>query len=187
MGGPAGSTPVHRQYGGVSFWVCAVLAVTVAQTLLRIELLNACAGHYLPRRDLPPPGGDNPKWRHDITWRSAYRMLVERDFRAKNSLIYGQALTPDQEAEIERLVDEAMSRDAEKIARGETRNRLLDVVGSWGLLQYAIAPLCLIWSLRLSLSKRRKGFRIAAAAFGVLSLTAICLMVYRGYFTSLGW
>lgn len=159
----------------LSFCLCLVLTAVVTQTCVRIEILNARLGGLLPR-ELPTTG--SPKWR--VTAVSARRWAIEGQLRNEESLPYDRPLTDEQEAEIDR-------RLAPMIPQIENNGKLRTLVGTWGLLQYVLAPLCLAWAVRLVLSMRLPRFRMAAGVFAVCSAISICLMFYRGYFTSLGW
>jgi hypothetical protein len=67
------------------------------------------------------------------------------------------------------------------------RDQLRAVVQTFGLLQYVLAPLLLIFSLAVFF-KMRGSWASVAATFSVFAaVIAISLMLYREYFQSLGW
>jgi hypothetical protein len=60
-------------------------------------------------------------------------------------------------------------------------------VQTFGLMQYALAPLLLIFSF-VVFFKNRSSWASVAATFSVfVAAVAISLMLYRDYFGSLGW
>jgi len=87
-------------------------------------------------------------------------------------------LTPDQELQITKAIHEA-----------NLESLLRDIVSSFGLLQYLIAPAAFVLSLRLAVANRQKHvpYRLFAVILACLALPAIILMFYRGYFTAIGW
>jgi len=67
------------------------------------------------------------------------------------------------------------------------RDQLRAAVQTFGLLQYVLAPLLLIFSLAVFF-KTRGSWASVAATFSVFAAAAaISLMLYREYFQSLGW
>ena len=87
-----------------------------------------------------------------------------------------RALTPAEQEELEHELD-----------RNRTESKLRDLIQTWGIAQYAFAPLAFILSLVLFLHATADSARIGHALLALLSAGAISLMLYRGYFTSLGW
>jgi hypothetical protein len=152
-------------------WVlCVALATLAATTAIRIEVLNARAGSYLPRTDWPEDGG-NPKWRAD----PGERGRLERWLRIQAGIPPDQPLSAEQHAAV----------DAE-LERGLARNALREVVGGWGLLQYGVVPLGAILAIaerRRARGCTRAGLDAALAIFAA----SLALMLHRGYFTSLGF
>ncbi|MGD8522597.1 MAG: hypothetical protein PVF56_15725 [Desulfobacterales bacterium] len=73
------------------------------------------------------------------------------------------------------------------VSRARNKNALLGMVSSFGLLQYILAPFSLIWSFTIAKRNANTAKRILSALFVITNLISIVLMVYRGYFTSLGW
>ena len=66
------------------------------------------------------------------------------------------------------------------------RDQLRAAVQTFGLIQYAFAPLLLIFSLAVFL--KTGGWSRVAATFSVFSaVLAISLMLYRDYSGSFGW
>ena len=67
------------------------------------------------------------------------------------------------------------------------RDQLRVTVQTFGLLQYVLAPLLLVFSLAVFF-KTRGSWASVAATFSVFAAAvAISLMLYREYFQSLGW
>ena len=73
------------------------------------------------------------------------------------------------------------------MSENELRATLLGWVGSFGLLQYIFAPLAFCISLASLYFNHNVIMRLVAGSCTVSILVAIGLMIYRGYFTSLGW
>ena len=73
------------------------------------------------------------------------------------------------------------------ISRARDKNALLGTVSSFGLIQYILAPLSLIWSFIIVKNNANTIKRIISGFFIISSFISIVLMAYRGYFTSLGW
>jgi len=104
-------------------------------------------------------GDRNPKWR----------------IEAGSSLIARGDPEPDQEQ---------LLRDSE---RQDAEAQLRDWVGTAGLAQYGIAPFAFLLSLILLARAGSARGRLGFAALAILSGNAVVMMLYREYFTSLGW
>jgi hypothetical protein len=166
---------------------CLILTCIVVHTCVRIEVLNARYGAYLPRTDF---GSGNPKWRvaDEKLVRLHEELMIARsrqaDFEAAHpdeeipdeTAFRGQPYSPTELATIDAEVDHSR------------RNSTLRAwVGSMGLLLYVLAPAALLWSLDIVVSDRSRGRRLFAGLCGLLNLVCIALMYYRGYWSSLGW
>ena len=80
--------------------------------------------------------------------------------------------------------DEEKELEADK-ARAEANSALFGWVGSFGQLQYLLAPIALILAVAQSMLRIRWR-RIAAIICTCTTVLSIVLMFYRGYFSSLG-
>jgi hypothetical protein len=67
------------------------------------------------------------------------------------------------------------------------RDQLLGLVETFGLLQYLLAPLLLIFAIIVFLKSSRSWIKVGATLSLVVSIIAISLMLYRQYYQSLGW
>jgi len=67
------------------------------------------------------------------------------------------------------------------------RDRLRALVETFGLLQYLLAPLLLIFAIFVLLKSRRSWVKIGATLSLVVSTIAMSLTLYREYYQSLGW
>ena len=67
------------------------------------------------------------------------------------------------------------------------RDQLHRLVATFGLLQYFLAPLLLIFAIVVLLKSSRSWARIGATFSLVAATIAISLMLYREYYQSLGW
>jgi hypothetical protein len=67
------------------------------------------------------------------------------------------------------------------------RDQLRGLVETFGLLQYLLAPLLLIFAIFVFLKSSRSWLKVGATLSLVLSIIAISLMLYRQYYQSLGW
>jgi hypothetical protein len=164
------ASPQSRQQPTLPTWagtaLCLVLTVVTVQTFVRIEVLNLEAGNPLPH-----PPSYSGKWR-------ASPVVDETSFRYFNA----------------RFDPSLMSRplspaERDSIRRNVARNRLRGVVGSWGLLQYLLAPATVLLSATLMLQRRPPvsvGTRVVAAVCVSLNLLAGVSMIHRGYMSSLG-
>lgn len=169
------------------FVVCVVLAAVVLHTCVRIELLNASNDYYLPRTDW---GDGNPKWRCSAA--SAHRQWLDREIANDRYRRFteghpeesdrnpDQFLGPPYTVVEQSLIDTAM-------ANHKLRGDLYGWVCSFGLLQYLLAPLAFCVALVSLCFDKRVWMRYAAAGCAISVAVAIGLMIYRGYFASLGW
>jgi len=118
--------------------IVLLLAVFVAYTAVRIEILNAQAGYYLPRQDKVSDGSfSDGKWRVSMN--------------------------------------------------SSPRDQLREVVESYGLMQYLLAPFLLIISVLVIAKSRSVSAKILGSVCTFVSMSAISLMFYREYLSSLGW
>ena len=67
------------------------------------------------------------------------------------------------------------------------RDLLRDLVSTWGLLQYVLAPLLLIVAVVVFLKSKRSWVTAAATFSVVVASVAISLALYRAYYPSLAW
>lgn len=72
-------------------------------------------------------------------------------------------------------------------AQHTARDQLRSAVESIGLIQYLLASILLGLSVLMIVKKSTHSVRIFGSALMAISTIALCLCVYRGYFTSLGW
>jgi hypothetical protein len=153
-------------------WVVAIaLGACASAIAIHIEVLNVKAGGYLPRT-LPKHG--NPKWRwqpweREDVWRS---MLGPKDEQGKPVT---RPLTPAEE--------EKMQRD---MAHANAMNELRGAV-EVGLWNYLLVPALLGVACSLLGKSRQRMSRYAVWSLLSLGLVLGGLMLYRGYFTSLGY
>ncbi|HOD79779.1 MAG: hypothetical protein BWX88_02185 [Planctomycetes bacterium ADurb.Bin126] len=155
------------------FLICLALTGLAVQTCVRIEILNVQAGGVLPRST---EGIGNPKW------------------RAMSGSFYQKIMVEMLQSEAERagkpftLSETQKEEIAEGMRRFDANCRLRDLVGSWGLLQYVVAPAAFCLALMIILSKRqRRRIRLAAYVLADVAVVCIAFMFARAYFTSLGW
>lgn len=171
----------------LAFFGCFLLTVIVVHTCIRIEVLNALNEYYLPRTDF---GEGNPKWR-DATQTSLLISLEHRiaDERLSEFVVkhptksvtnVAQFTGPPYSQEEQNLIDKELADHA-------LRAELYAWVSCMGLLQYVLAPVAFVWAIALIIFDRSIFFRVASSVFAVSVAASIWLMIYRGYFTSLGW
>jgi hypothetical protein len=67
------------------------------------------------------------------------------------------------------------------------RDQLRGLVETFGLLQYLLAPLLLIFAIIVFLKSSRSSLKVGATLSLVVSIISISLMLYRQYYQSLGW
>jgi hypothetical protein len=67
------------------------------------------------------------------------------------------------------------------------RDQLRGLVATFGLMQYLLSPLLLIFAIVLLFKSRRFWDKAGAIFSMVLSTIAMSLMFYREYYQSLGW
>jgi len=67
------------------------------------------------------------------------------------------------------------------------RDQLRDAVQTFGIMQYVLAPLLLIFSFVVFFKNRRSWVGVAATFSVFAAGVAMSLMLYRDYFGSLGW
>ncbi|MCE9554464.1 MAG: hypothetical protein K8T91_13945 [Planctomycetes bacterium] len=133
----------------------------------------------------------NPKWRHGA--RKVVQERAERDV-LKDRIGLGErdkwAVYFDEDGKVRPDVvftEAEQQRIAAEMKRARVDSDLHSWVAGMGLLQYLLAPLLLILSILLFLKSRRMELKSGGAVFGAIACVAMICMVYRGYFTSLGW
>jgi hypothetical protein len=165
---------VDSRWTVVATVITAALCALVIQTAVRIELGNARVGYYLPRTDEVAYGA-NPKWRYlpydtESLWRQT------RGPRDEAGKPVNRSLTVEETARMHQQIQAAANR-----------NHLRWIVSTWGLLQYP-AVLLLLVVARRSYSRAVSSVAKDVAKLGIcVAVGAGTLMIYRGYYTSLGW
>jgi hypothetical protein len=152
-----------------------LLALTMAFIAVRIEWLNARAGGVLPNREYfdSNPNDGVVEWRYSpFTTEDFWRRNQARTNAESRLRLLNGPLTDTEQRQMYSDVKEARAR-----------NDLLDFLESAGLLQYLLVPLVLGISFIVMRVKRR---RLAIPPL-ICAVAAGVLMLYRGYFTSLGW
>ena len=148
-----------------SLVLCSVLSLMVLNTCVHIEAWNALAGGELPMEE---PG--KMRWDMNETergWR--YVHLSERHWD-----------TPLEERRpLTRVEREQFQKDAEQAQR---HNRLRWWTQGWGLAQYALAPIALIWSGILLLPRAGTRSRLLPGCLLLTNALSVISMLYRGYF-----
>lgn len=134
------------------------LAVISFYICLTIESLNIEAADYLPRQDYPPKG-QNPKWRT-----SPARYFYERETDPSIKRKWFVRMRVDQ-----------------------PRNELKHAIECEGLLQYIVAPLTLLLAACWRQTSKRPLAIAGADVCCIVAAASMCMMFYRGYFSSLGW
>ncbi len=170
------------------FCLCACLVATVVTICVRIEILNARIGGYLPRTDF---GGASRKWR--TASRLAIRRGTERRLRMERSSHHqreqGAELTLAEQRE---LLDAPLTQEEEAVVQAELeysqrRKQLHNWVALGGFAQAVLAPAALLWSLCLCISSGALAYRAAGACFAILSAISVFFMLHRGYLTCGVW
>jgi len=153
--------------------VAYILAAVVAAIALRIEWLNVQAGGALPSREYfdNNPAEGCVEWRESIftneaNWRSFFGP------RGADGEPLNRPLTSAENAQ--------MRSD---IHRQQARNSLRELLETAGLAQYLLVPALLVMSIVVIV---RDGPRRGLPPL-VMALAAGVLMIYRSYFSSLGW
>lgn len=164
-----------------SGWILIALSAIVLQTAVRIEVLCILSSMTLPRS--PEVDGNIPKWR-ELPWTTPE--MWHSMFGPKDAV--GQPVTrPLTPAETERMTT--------GVYRAKQRNRLREVVETWGLAQYGLVPIqiglaLIVWNRAAKPSQDANAVRMdRVLAIAGMSIGVGCsgLMLYRGYFSSLGW
>lgn len=168
----------------VLFWFLALCGALMVYTCVKIEVLNARVGYYLPREFSDSPY-TNPKWRGNCFSKEENWLrirLPQIRFEADS----GEEKPPTPEEKP--LTSEEEKIMKKEVAQARANNELRGIVGSLGLLQYLLVPLVFFGLLFFCVSKRcPRGHRIGAGVMSGLALVCGFFMIYRGYFTSLGW
>jgi hypothetical protein len=99
----APSTPAARRRPGplVPLVLCCVIVPIMTVICVRIELLNARAGGYLP----PPPNAG--KWRVNGRTVTEYAWRQREGYRTNDPTLETRSLTPRERAELTPLLDQA--------------------------------------------------------------------------------
>jgi len=186
-------SPAHRDshlfLNRLAVWICVTATIVAVHTCLRIEWLNHRAGGLLPRDIV---GTGNPKWREgaDRAIRAAFhrRISLQEDDRILAD--HGRVTAEDERAldENPRPLTEIQQKELQReLDQSHANSALRHWVQTWGLLQYVLAPLAVVLSLVLLIRAPSWRGRLGFSLLGTLSGGAVVLMLYRGYFTSLGW
>lgn len=170
----AAASGKRRELGRIRAVVLLILLGVMGITLARVEMLNGPAGCILPRSD-DTGGRGLSKWRRSpFTTEERWRELAGPRDADGNPV-------PRPLNDAERT---QMLRDIE---RSIANNQLRDLISTWGVAQYALAPTAFLISLSLMGSKYgRNRCRWLGGIGLLLSSVAGGIAFYRGYFTSLG-
>ena len=168
--------------------ICGILTAVVCYTAVKIEVLNAQNGNWLPKE---PVDGRILKWRCAarqplIKWyERQYALRRVEEFHAENP----DAELPSEESFIGLpLTDKEQAELNTALEKRERNAEFYDVVASLGHLQYILAPATLILATMVFRSKKQSSARVAASLSMSIASIAIVLMFYRGYFTAVhGW
>jgi len=156
--------------------VLYLLTATVAFTCGRIEYLNIKAGGRLPRREYrnaDPSEGVTP-------WRvAARRALVKSWFRA-------HGLEDEDGKPVRPLTAEEQRNLDHILAEAEADGKLLDCVGTFGLLQYPLVFGLFCWSILAVVLAKQPLIRWLCLPATLVAAVCGAFMFYRAYFTSLG-
>jgi hypothetical protein len=144
-----------------------IVAAAAMSIMLRIEHLNARAGGRLPNRE----HRDNDPAQANVKWRTSALSVVEQAWR-RNHANADRPLTRAQQMELD-----------SELRRAQANNALHDFVASAGLLQYLLAPAVVALGIVLIRAKRVRCALLPLAA----GIVACVMMLWRGYFSSLGW
>lgn len=166
---------------------CVFLTLLVAHTCLRIEILNARSGYILPRIYR---GFGNPKWRSAA--RSTAMRGVQGEIAFQRLDAYVAAHPDEPEPDVDQFLgppfnEREQAQIVDAIEKNELNSELKDLVGSFGCLQYVLAPAAFVWSVFLSALSNRWLFRVLFGVCAVGNAFSIWVMFDRAYFTSLGW
>lgn len=165
--------------------LAVVLIAISAVTCVRIEYLNARVGGYLPR-----PEGQG-KWR--VAGRRATTEGALRRLRFERMGLYEKQHGRRPPAQLEReLLDAPLTERERAVIRREVvleerMAQLHEWVETMGVAQYIIAPAALMLSAYLAVMSKSMLGRAVTFFGACISLVAVILMLYRQYFTSLGW
>jgi hypothetical protein len=169
----------------ISIAGCILLTTIIVHTCLRIEVLNARYGYYLPRIDF---GGGNSKWRTEGTQKMLLKEF-DRRIAYERLRVYMDSHPDEPVPDLERFTGPPYTREQQHSIDAE--NALKSELHSWvdgmGLLQYLLGPFTLVWAIVIFFADRAKATRLPSAVCVVRSVVSIGLMFYRSYFTSLGW
>lgn len=156
----------------VFVWLLTALLAIEVITAARIERLNYQAGSILPNRERRDDGSI-AKWREQTTSPAQWiRIHASKDAT-------GQPLPLTAAQNVQMQAD---------LAQAQVNNRLRDIVSTWGLAQYLLAPTTLAFALYIwGRSPGHRDKRIFATAAVLISLAAGALALHRAYFPSLGW
>ena len=150
--------------------ICFGIAIFSTHTCLQIEIHNARIGYYLPRN-------------HDAEW----GISKWRSSPITTEFMWRQARIRDGSPQYRPLTSEEKERMTQDIKHAKLWNELRDWVEGFGLLQYLLIPILIILSIVLIIRKTPKVVKILASAFLLIGLINGFFMIYRGYFSSLGW
>ncbi len=173
---PGPVAKAKRKYGRhINAAIIISLSVLVLQTAIRIEVGNVRAGGFLPRKDLSTmPLGANPKWRW-IPFDTPARWLEWYGPKDAKGQPVNRALTAAEQ--------QRMQTD---IRLFRHRNHLRWLVSTWGVLQYPCVFVLLPASLRFYVTGKTRRGKTLGTGGTIVAVACAILMLYRGYFSSLG-
>ena len=163
--------------------------VVTGHTCLQIEWWNYRAGGLLPR-DTGGPG--NPKWREaaDRSIRAKIQRWIKTEEFERIIAEYGR-ITAEEEKALETNPRPLTAAEQDELERELDQSHTNSALQAWlqtgGLARYALAPFALVMSLVLLVRAATCRGRLGFGFLGMLSGGAIGMMLYRGYFNSLGW
>jgi hypothetical protein len=138
---------------------------------LRIEWFNAHSSTLkLPR------SADSGKWRY--TSDLSIERMAEDIYRHRHNLDVEIELTASQRVEIN-------SSSERMKQRRDLDSKYYGFIGSFGLLQHLLVPSLFFLSIYTGSTAPRRN--LIAFLFALISAFCGLLMLYRGYFSALGW
>lgn len=154
--------PVAAERGLLKSSQVALLLLAIASGFICawIEHLNTEAGGVLPM-----PAGQG-KWRSSVSREESWRRMKQFD---------GRPLTPTEKMQMDKDLKE-----------GSANNRLRNAVSLWGVLQYPLVFVVLVWSLISFYCYRGLNRAASAISFSIVCISGF-FMFNRAYFSSLGW
>lgn len=162
-------------------WILVLLLIVTAvvvSTAIRVELLNAEMGGYLPRPQPPSIEGN------DIPWRLTSSRMIEENY--KRSLLAERGIEISDDAIASMELNASERDELEEMKQWNSASaKLKHLLEGMGIWQYLLVPLGVVFCVLLLMGQREASIRWLEVCCLVLLIGAGILMLYRQYYPAI--